>query len=80
VIFLRQIIPGPADRSYGIHVAKLAGVPPAVLDRAKLILELLEKNAAAPREAIAAIPRRAVRNHPRKNDAEDSDIIQLELL
>jgi DNA mismatch repair protein MutS len=80
VIFLRQIIPGPADRSYGIHVAKLAGVPPAVLDRAKLILELLEKNAAAPREAIAAIPRRAVRNHPRKNDTEDSDIIQLELL
>ena len=80
VIFLRQIIPGPADRSYGIHVAKLAGVPPAVLERAKLILELLEKNAVAPREAIAAIPRRAVRNHPRKNDAEDSDIIQLELL
>ncbi len=80
VIFLRQIIPGPADRSYGIHVAKLAGIPPAVLERAKSILELLEKNAVAPREAMAAIPRRAVRNHPRSSGEKDSDIIQLELL
>jgi DNA mismatch repair protein MutS len=80
VIFLRQIIPGAADRSYGIHVARLAGVPDAVLERAKAILELLEKNAHTPREAIAAIPRRAVRNKRGNPDIDDPDIIQLELL
>jgi DNA mismatch repair protein MutS len=80
VIFLRQIIPGAADRSYGIHVARLAGVPQAVLERAQSILELLEKNASAPREAMAAIPRRAVRNRRRNDDENDSDIIQLNLL
>ena len=79
MIFLRQIIPGAADRSYGIHVARLAGVPEAVLERAKSILELLENNASTPQATIAAIPRKAVRN--RNNViAEDSDIIQLELL
>ncbi|MBR7121486.1 MAG: DNA mismatch repair protein MutS [Lentisphaeria bacterium] len=80
VIFLRQIIPGAADRSYGIHVARLAGVPQAVLERAQTILELLEKNSSAPREAMAAIPRRAVRNRRRNDDENDSDIIQLSLL
>ena len=82
VIFLRMIVPGPADRSYGIHVARLAGVPEAVLERAGTILELLEKNSEPPREAISAIPRRAVRNRRRDTDetAADDDIIQLELL
>ena len=83
VIFLRQIVPGAADRSYGIHVARLAGVPDVVLERAKSILELLEKNSGNPRDAINAIPRRAVRNRRRSNesaDGEDNDIIQLELL
>ena len=80
VIFLRQIIPGAADRSYGIHVARLAGVPQAVLERAQSILELLEKNSGSPREAVSTIPRRAVRNRKRQDDEEDSDIIQLRLL
>ena len=43
VIFLRKIVPGPSDRSYGIHVAKLAGIPRAVIDRAREILFNLEK-------------------------------------
>jgi len=43
VTFLRKIIPGPSDQSYGIHVAKLAGIPRAVIDRAKEILFNLEK-------------------------------------
>jgi DNA mismatch repair protein MutS len=47
IIFLRQIIPGGADKSYGIHVAKLAGLPLQVLTRAKEILENLEDNAIA---------------------------------
>ena len=38
VIFLRKIVEGPADESYGIYVAKLAGVPNAVVNRAKKIL------------------------------------------
>ena len=80
VIFLRQILPGAADRSYGIHVARLAGVPEPVLERAKSILELLENNAATPREAVSAIPRRAVRNRKKADGEEDCDIIQLELL
>lgn len=42
VIFLRKIIEGGADQSYGIEVAKLAGIPKAVIDRAKEILEGLE--------------------------------------
>src|SRR5213082_1396203 len=43
IIFLRKIIPGGADKSYGIHVARLAGVPKEILDRAKDILSHLEK-------------------------------------
>ena len=43
VIFLRKIVPGPSDKSYGIHVAKLAGVPRSVIERAKEVLFNLEK-------------------------------------
>jgi DNA mismatch repair protein MutS len=44
IIFLRKIVPGGADQSYGIEVAKLAGLPTEVIERAKDILEGLEKN------------------------------------
>jgi len=43
VIFLRKIVSGPSDQSYGIHVAKLAGIPRKVIERAKEILFNLEK-------------------------------------
>jgi len=43
VVFLRKIIPGGADRSYGIHVAKLAGLPPTVITRAQQVLAQLEQ-------------------------------------
>lgn len=43
VLFLHEIVPGPADRSYGIHVAQLAGLPPSVIQRAKKILTRLEQ-------------------------------------
>ena len=46
VIFLRKIVPGPADQSYGIEVASLAGVPGRVIDRARDILEELESQGA----------------------------------
>jgi DNA mismatch repair protein MutS len=42
VIFLRKIVPGGADRSYGIHVAQLAGLPKSVIHRAEEVLEGLE--------------------------------------
>ena len=43
IVFLYRIMPGGADQSYGIHVARLAGVPAPVLDRAREILKFLEK-------------------------------------
>jgi DNA mismatch repair protein MutS len=43
VVFLRKVIPGAADRSYGIHVAELAGLPAAVTARAREVLANLEK-------------------------------------
>ncbi len=56
IVFLRRLIPGPTDRSYGIEVAKLAGVPQSVVQRAREILAELERN----REAVPA--RTAVAN------------------
>ncbi|MCW5697080.1 MAG: DNA mismatch repair protein MutS [Bauldia sp.] len=51
VAFLHQIVPGAADRSYGIQVARLAGLPPAVIARAREVLKRLE---AADRRSPAA--------------------------
>ncbi len=48
IIFLRKILPGTADKSYGIQVARLAGLPPAIIDRAKDILSHLEMNSTRP--------------------------------
>jgi len=42
VVFLHEVVPGAADRSYGIQVAKIAGLPPAVVERAQVILGELE--------------------------------------
>ena len=42
VVFLHEVVAGAADRSYGIQVAKLAGLPPSVIERAKLVLAQLE--------------------------------------
>ena len=42
VVFLHEVVAGAADRSYGIQVAKLAGLPAAVIERAKLVLAELE--------------------------------------
>jgi DNA mismatch repair protein MutS len=42
VVFLHEVVPGAADRSYGIQVAKLAGLPPSVIERAKLVLAQIE--------------------------------------
>ena len=44
VVFLHEVVAGAADRSYGIHVAKLAGLPASVIDRARILLEKLEQS------------------------------------
>ena len=50
VVFLHEVVPGAADRSYGIQVAKLAGLPASVIERAKTVLAKLEQeNRAAPK-------------------------------
>lgn len=47
VVFLRQVVRGGADRSYGVHVAQLAGIPPAIVRRAREILSELEAGSAS---------------------------------
>ena len=44
IVFLHRVVPGGADRSYGIHVADLAGIPKAVVSRARALLSELESN------------------------------------
>jgi DNA mismatch repair protein MutS len=59
IVFLRKITPGATDKSYGIQVARLAGVPRAVLDRAKEILSNLEESELTPEGKVRRQPRRA---------------------
>ena len=61
IVFLHKIAPGNAERSYGIHVARLAGVPDAVLKRATAVLGSLEKQHELPGVAAPApVPASAV--------------------
>ncbi|MCX8499437.1 MAG: DNA mismatch repair protein MutS, partial [Caulobacteraceae bacterium] len=48
LVFLHEAKPGPADRSYGVQVAKLAGVPMAVVARAREVLQRLESETSSP--------------------------------
>ena len=57
IIFLRRLIPGGTNRSYGIQVARLAGLPEAVVQRAKKILERIENLAPAARDVNALAAR-----------------------
>ncbi|HKQ55610.1 MAG TPA: DNA mismatch repair protein MutS, partial [Methyloceanibacter sp.] len=54
IVFLYRVVTGAADRSYGIHVAKLAGLPPPVLARANEVLHALEKADGRPKPADLA--------------------------
>jgi len=69
VVFLHRIVPGHADQSYGIHVAKLAGVPQEVVARARGILEHLEENAIAPDERPRVAPPGGKGPRPRRVQA-----------
>ena len=59
MIFLRKIVPGAADDSYGVEVAKLAGLPDKLIARARQILKELESDAPA---AVRANPAAAADN------------------
>ncbi|MDQ3117430.1 MAG: DNA mismatch repair protein MutS [Verrucomicrobiota bacterium] len=61
IIFLRKIVPGGADKSYGIQVARLAGLPSEILNRAKDILSHLEKGNGATDVETAPVKRRRKR-------------------
>lgn len=74
IIFLRKIVPGGADKSYGIQVARLAGLPKEILDRAKDILSHLEK----PNGAIESPP--AGKSRRERKPAARPDKPQLDLL
>ena len=54
IVFVRRVVPGAADRSYGIQVARLAGMPPAVVTRAREILSGLETGDGLPGGKVAA--------------------------
>ncbi len=58
IIFMHKVIKGSADRSYGIHVAQLAGIPSAVISRSNTILEMLQsdKRTNTPQEIMNELP------------------------
>ncbi len=56
VVFLHEVVPGSADRSYGIQVAKLAGLPANVIERAKLVLAKLEQEDRAKPKGFEDLP------------------------
>jgi DNA mismatch repair protein MutS len=56
VIFLHEVAPGAADRSYGIQVAKLAGLPAEVIERAQAVLAMLEAEERASPASLADLP------------------------
>jgi DNA mismatch repair protein MutS len=81
VVFLHKIVPGGADRSYGIHVALLAGLPRTVIHRAEEILKNLEQELQ--RSPGDAVPRRVTQvqqlslfaaSHPVLDELEELDI------
>lgn len=81
VVFLHEVRMGTADRSYGVQVARLAGLPQSVVDRARIVLEALEKGereGGSRRQALiddlplfAALPRPAVPPPARRTSAVD---------
>ena len=77
VVFLHEVLPGSADRSYGIQVAKLAGLPPPVIARAKAVLAKLEAQdrgqtarALADDLPLLAVPSRAAAEPAPRSEAE----------
>ncbi len=81
VLFLHTLIPGGADRSYGIEVGRLAGLPAPVIARAKEVLALLEGEGAQMAARLTAegcvVPKSATRRGPRMKPSPSLPIAQL---
>ena len=73
IVFLRRIAPGGADRSYGIHVAQLAGMPASVVNRAWDVLADLETGESAPPSGASGNGRRRGTRRPRAARATGAD-------
>jgi DNA mismatch repair protein MutS len=73
IVFLRRVVPGAADRSYGIQVARLAGLPLSVIDRARAILSRLEgeeSQAQVSLPAPVAQPKKKISVKPAVDDSQ----------
>jgi len=75
IVFVRRVIPGAADRSYGIQVARLAGLPLSVIDRAKTILAKLESD-----DTAVTLPATPAAKQKKKISVAPADDAQLSLL
>ena len=74
IVFLHEVIEGAADRSYGIHVARLAGIPHDVLSRAEQVLaSLVEENAPISASVVDDLPLFSVQNAPASSVSPDAD-------
>ncbi|RHR32667.1 DNA mismatch repair protein MutS [Clostridium sp. AF19-22AC] len=79
IVFLRKIVKGGADKSYGIQVAKLAGVPDIVIDRAKEIVEELSEEDITTRVSEIAVKDHDSRKKPKTKKYDEVDIAQMSL-
>lgn len=72
IVFLRHIVPGSADRSYGIQVARLAGLPESVVGRANQLLAHLESDFSANESRVHARPRQLINSQVRQGPVQPS--------
>ena len=76
IIFLRKIVPGGADQSYGIEVAQLAGVPSRVIDRARDILDELREQGWVPNPPVRSAPEEEQVSLLDMGSAEVADVLR----
>ena len=79
IVFLRKIVKGGADKSYGIQVAKLAGVPDLVIERAKEIVEELSDEDVTAKVSEIAVRERSEKKRPKVKKYDEVDIAQMSL-
>jgi DNA mismatch repair protein MutS len=73
VVFLHEVVAGSADRSYGIQVAKLAGLPASVIERAKVVLAKLEQEDRAAPKGFEDLPLFAVPSKPAQGTQQPAE-------
>ena len=79
IVFLRKIVKGGADKSYGIQVAKLAGVPDLVIERAKEIVEELSNEDITAKVSEIAAKERTTKKKQKTHRYDEVDIAQMSL-